>query len=76
MPKKPSVDLARVAELLERVLVFQLFALGATQDRIAKVVGRQKPWVNALLKGLPKGDNSDGRQSQGKKAKGRRPRRR
>jgi len=37
------------------MLVFQLYALGVPQDRIAKIVGRQKAWVNDLLKGIPKG---------------------
>jgi hypothetical protein len=37
------------------MLVFQLYVLGVPQDRIAKTVGRQKAWVNALLKGIPKG---------------------
>jgi hypothetical protein len=49
-----------------------LYALGAPQDRIAKVVGRQKAWVNELVRGLPKGGRSDGGQTQVKKTK-RRP---
>jgi hypothetical protein len=47
-------------ELLQKLLVVELFALGATQDKIAKVVGRQKLWVNNLLKGLPRREH-DGR---------------
>ena len=27
---------------------------GASQEKVAKTVGRQKLWVNALLKGIPK----------------------
>lgn len=45
-----------VEELLQKLLVFQLFELGANQDKIAKVVGRQKLWVNELLKGLTRKD--------------------
>jgi hypothetical protein len=44
----------RAADLLEKLLVLQLHALGTSQDRIARMVGRQKAWVNDLLKGLPK----------------------
>jgi hypothetical protein len=45
----------RVADLLEKLIVFQLHGLAVPQDRIAKAVGRKKAWVNDLLKGLPKG---------------------
>ncbi len=69
MPKKTRENQGRAAELLEKLLVFQLYALGASQDRIAKAVGRQKAWVNDLVKGLPKGGLPDGGQAQGKKAK-------
>jgi hypothetical protein len=65
----------RTAELLEKLLVFQLYALGARQDRIAKAVGRQKAWVNELLKGLPKGGPSDATKPKKKTAKGRSRRR-
>ncbi len=75
MPKKKLDEAERTADLLEKILVFQMYALGAPQDRIAKAVGRQKAWVNELVKGLPKGGRTDGGQAQGKKAKGR-PRRR
>lgn len=74
MPKKRRDTPDRAVELLEKLLVLQLHALGAAQSRIAKAVGRQTAWVNQLLKGLPKGGRSDGGQSQRKKAKGR-PRR-
>ena len=42
MPKKTMDDSERAADLLEKVLVFQMYALGAPQDRIAKTVGKQK----------------------------------
>jgi len=44
----------RTTELLEKLLVAQLHGLGATQDQIARVVGKNKAWVNATLKGIPK----------------------
>ena len=54
MPKKKHEAGERTTELLEKLLVVQLYSLGATQDYIARVVGRQKLWVNAMLKGIPK----------------------
>lgn len=66
MPRKPETP-NHVAELLEKLLVFQLHALGVPQDRIAKAVGRQKAWVNDLVRGLPKG----GREDDGKAQAGR-----
>jgi hypothetical protein len=47
-------DLQRVEELLQKLLVLQLFSMGATQERTAKIVGRQKRWVNEILKGIPR----------------------
>lgn len=49
----------RVAELLEKLLVMQMHAMGATQDQIAKTVGRQKLWVNGLLKNVPRGPQKE-----------------
>lgn len=43
-----------VEELLQKLLVLQMFSLGATQEKTAKVVGRSKQWVNDILKGMPK----------------------
>ena len=54
MPKKKPADMERLSELLEKQLIVQLHTLGASQNKIAQVVGRQTAWVNALLKGLPK----------------------
>ena len=51
-PQRSNGD--RTQELLEKLLAFQLFAMGVRQDRIAKVLGRQKLWVNDLLKGIPR----------------------
>jgi hypothetical protein len=47
-------DSQKVEELLQKLLVFQMFSLGATQGKTAKVVGRSKTWVNEILKGMPK----------------------
>jgi hypothetical protein len=41
--------------------------MGATQERIAKAVGRQTAWVNELLKGLPKGGRGNGREGKNKR---------
>lgn len=55
MPKaKQLVQDEKIGLLLEKLLVLQLHSLGVTQANIAKMVGRQKLWVNAFLKGLPK----------------------
>ncbi len=48
----------RLEELLEMLLIFQLRALGAPIDRIAKIVGKRKAVVIALLKGVPAGGRS------------------
>jgi hypothetical protein len=50
VPGSPDDD--KLEELLQTLIVLQMFALGASQEKIAKVVGRQKLWVNAILKGL------------------------
>ncbi len=55
MPKKKSPEKDAKVDLLQKMLVFQLYALGVPQERIAKTVGRQVAWVNDLLKGIPKG---------------------
>ena len=75
MPRKKQDATDQATELLQKLLVLQMFALGATQDRIAKAVGKQKAWVNDLLKGLPKGGRNDGGQAQVKKVQGRSRRR-
>jgi hypothetical protein len=46
-------DEDKVEELLQTLIVLQMFALGASQDKISKVVGRGKLWVNTILKGVP-----------------------
>jgi hypothetical protein len=54
MPRRKYEAGQRDTELLEKLLLFQLYSLGASQGQIARVVGRQKAWVNAMLKGIPK----------------------
>jgi hypothetical protein len=55
MPKKRRAEEENTIDLLQKMLVFQLYALRVPQDRIAKTVGKQTAWVNDLLKGIPKG---------------------
>lgn len=50
MPQRSDDD--KLVELLQTQIVLQIFALGATQDKIAQVVGKSKTWVNATVKGL------------------------
>jgi len=54
MPKKKNGGSDKSIELLEKILVVHLHTLGVAQDKIAKIAGRQKAWVNSLLQGLPK----------------------
>jgi hypothetical protein len=58
MPGSPNED--KLEELLQTQIVLQMFAMGASQDKIAKVVGRQKLWVNTILKGLPRAKRAAG----------------
>ena len=51
MLRRPDQD--KVEELLQTLIVLQMFTMGVPQDKIAKVVGRQKLWVNGILKGIP-----------------------
>jgi len=44
----------RVVELLEKLIVLELHAQGATQDTIAAFLSKSKSWVNTLVKSLPK----------------------
>ena len=56
---RPDED--KLEDLLQKLIVLQMFALGASHDRIAKVVGRQKLWVNTVLKGVPRPKPASGR---------------
>jgi hypothetical protein len=75
VPKRIPNSPDRIVELLEKLLVFQMYALGAPQDRIAKAAGRQKAWVNGLVKGLRKGGPSNASETQGESRKAQRRRR-
>jgi hypothetical protein len=54
MAPRKAADGDPAVVLLEKLLVIQLYSMGATQDKIARTVGRQKLWVNAMLKGIPR----------------------
>ena len=45
-------SLDRLISLSERQIAVQMHFAGASQDAIAKVLGKSKGWVNALLRGL------------------------
>jgi len=51
---KASAESDRTEELLQTLIALQMFEMGATQDKIAKVVGKGKLWVNNLLNGIPR----------------------
>jgi len=59
MAGKKGDEQDRIVELLEKMLIFQLHALAVPQPRIARIVGKNTSWVNALLKGIRKGGKSD-----------------
>jgi hypothetical protein len=40
--------------LLLKILVFQMYQAGVTQDAIARYVGKSKGTINEMLKPLPK----------------------
>jgi hypothetical protein len=56
MARSTNDNCDEIRELLQKLLVLQLHDMGASQTKIARVVGRQKLWVNELLKGIPRGD--------------------
>jgi len=68
MPKRSYQPGQRDTELLEKLVVLQLYKLGAAQDQIAKLLGRQKLWVGNILKTLPRKGEMHGK---GKKKKAR-----
>ena len=57
MPKKKYAAGDRTNELLERLLAVQLYSLGAPRDQIARMIGRSKESVVAMLKGIQKKGN-------------------
>ena len=52
--KKKATGTDRLSDLLEMTVALHLYALGATQDQIAQTMGKQKLWVNELVRGLPR----------------------
>lgn len=54
-------DDEKLEQLLQTLIVLQMFALGATQEKIAKTVGRSKSWVNTILKDIPRPKPASGR---------------
>jgi hypothetical protein len=54
MPTKKRRNDPDLAAALLELLVFHLYNVGATQDRIAWVVGRQKARVTVPVRGLAK----------------------
>ena len=53
MAKKDQTENERIIELLEKLLILQLLQRGATQQTIARYLGRAKAWVNESVQGLP-----------------------
>lgn len=53
MPKKRTDPLDET-ELLTRILALNMWTARASQDAIARAVGRGKAWVNGFLRGVPK----------------------
>lgn len=54
MPRRRVQTESRSVELLERMVLLQLHMLGASQDSIARVLGKSKAWVNNCLRDIPK----------------------
>lgn len=54
MARKSKDSDSRSIELLEKLVLLQLHSLGATQDKMARYLGKQKAWVNGHIKDLPK----------------------
>jgi hypothetical protein len=44
----------QVEELLSKLLTIGLWTSGASQNTIARAVGKSATWVNQFLKGVPK----------------------
>ena len=54
MARKPAETESRSVELTAKLVLLQLYALGAPQETIARVVGKSGTWVTNNLKGVPK----------------------
>lgn len=51
------MDSNATEELLVKILVFDMYRAGISQDAIAKYMGKSKKTINDLLKPLPKKDS-------------------
>jgi hypothetical protein len=49
----------RLVNLIERQIALDLHFKGVTQGAIAKVLQKNKSWVNSLLRGMPKGNGHE-----------------
>jgi len=54
MPRKKMTPNDQVEELLSKLLAINFWAARASQNTIARAVGKSATWVNQLLKGVPK----------------------
>jgi hypothetical protein len=54
MPPKKQTPNEAIEELLSKLVAINLWSAGATQTKIASVVGKSSGWVNDLLKDVPK----------------------
>jgi len=54
MARKPAEVESRSVELMAKMVLLQLYALGTPQEAIARVVGKSGTWVTNNLKGVPK----------------------
>jgi len=54
MSDKKEINTDRVEELLAKLVTVNLWTAGASQNTIARAVGKSATWVNAFLKGVPK----------------------
>jgi hypothetical protein len=48
-------------DLLTKLLAVSMWSVGATQDVIAARLGKSKSWVNSLLQGVPRPNNTRAR---------------
>ena len=54
MARKPAEAESRSVELIAKMVLLQLYAMGTPQDTIARILGKSGTWVTNNLKGVPK----------------------
>jgi hypothetical protein len=54
MSRKKQTPNDQIEELLSKLLTINLWNSGASQNTIARAVGKSATWVNQFLKGVPK----------------------